>query len=456
MIAKGLSLALLLASTFARQPGLPLAPGFALEPPDKELVDQELYREILSPYEPHYLQYDDSPKVYVSRGDLFRLQPARDDLLSKEIALLKRWEGLSQIASDSNTLDNQERSLLLLARLVGLDYRTPKTNRKKSNNEVLNNVGRDKQINEQFNEQVNIVKEKDITLNEKDKEIADKDGNGKTEEEIELESLQKEDRKKHFALTPLDEGYFDSVVIPGEVRAQMSKNELLEPRKIRQNPNLSRAKTLVAENLDELRLGLANKVYRIPVSLLPTNLRVLKISQPKDYEESTDKDTGSTLRPQNIHVIESLTPQQSPSIYSNALLAAVIAALSMAVVGLVFGWFTLSKKAKAAADVDYPAYGVTGPTMDQSGDRKLAHSAHMYHYQHQKQQILAMESCLGRNGSVSDPDSEEENEEGDYTVYECPGFATTGNMEVKNPLFSDDPTPATPGKCDVVQPQPKE
>ncbi|XP_022118702.2 protein cab-1 isoform X3 [Pieris rapae] len=432
MIAKGLSLALLLASTFARQPGLPLAPGFALEPPDKELVDQELYREILSPYEPHYLQYDDSPKVYVSRGDLFRLQPARDDLLSKEIALLKRWEGLSQIASDSNTLDNQERSLLLLARLVGLDYRTPKTNRKKSNNEVLNNVGRDKQINEQFNEQVNIVKEKDITLNEKDKEIADKDGNGKTEEEIELESLQKEDRKKHFALTPLDEGYFDSVVIPGEVRAQMSKNELLEPRKIRQNPNLSRAKTLVAENLDELRLGF------------------------------TDKDTGSTLRPQNIHVIESLTPQQSPSIYSNALLAAVIAALSMAVVGLVFGWFTiiylpsLSKKAKAAADVDYPAYGVTGPTMDQSGDRKLAHSAHMYHYQHQKQQILAMESCLGRNGSVSDPDSEEENEEGDYTVYECPGFATTGNMEVKNPLFSDDPTPATPGKCDVVQPQPKE
>lgn len=50
-----------------------------------------------------------------------------------------------------------------------------------------------------------------------------------------------------------------------------------------------------------------------------------------------------------------------------------------------------SKRAKAAADVDYPAYGVTGPTIDTSGDRKLAHSAHMYHYQHQKQQIIAME-----------------------------------------------------------------
>lgn len=28
-----------------------------------------------------------------------------------------------------------------------------------------------------------------------------------------------------------------------------------------------------------------------------------------------------------------------------------------------------------------------------------------------------------RRGSVSDADSDEENEEGDYTVYECPGLA---------------------------------
>lgn len=58
---------------------------------------------------------------------------------------------------------------------------------------------------------------------------------------------------------------------------------------------------------------------------------------------------------------------------------------------LPFLFFSLSKKAKAAADVEYPAYGVTGPSMDSSGDRKLAHSAHIYHYQHQKQQIMAME-----------------------------------------------------------------
>jgi ABC-type sulfate transport system substrate-binding protein len=53
----------------------------------------------------------------------------------------------------------------------------------------------------------------------------------------------------------------------------------------------------------------------------------------------------------------------------------------------------LQKNTKAAADVEYPAYGVTGPNKEVSptGDRRLAQSAQMYHYQHQKQQIIAME-----------------------------------------------------------------
>lgn len=92
-----------------------------------------------------------------------------------------------------------------------------------------------------------------------------------------------------------------------------------------------------------------------------------------------------------------------------------------------FIYFRLNKKAKAAADVEYPAYGVTGPNKDISpnGDRRLAQSAQMYHYQHQKQQIIAMENRSNgeRNGSLSDVESDDENEEGDYTVYECPGLA---------------------------------
>lgn len=92
---------------------------------------------------------------------------------------------------------------------------------------------------------------------------------------------------------------------------------------------------------------------------------------------------------------------------------------------------SLHKKAKAAADVDYPAYGVTGPyagghkDSSPSGDNRLAQSAQMYHYQHQKQQIIAMENHnnVDKNGPHSEAESEDENEEGDYTVYECPGLA---------------------------------
>jgi len=66
--------------------------------------------------------------------------------------------------------------------------------------------------------------------------------------------------------------------------------------------------------------------------------------------------------------------------------------------GCVF-LFRVMMKTKAAADVEYPAYGVTGPNKEISptGDRRLAQSAQMYHYQHQKQQIIAMERYVRQN-----------------------------------------------------------
>jgi len=62
--------------------------------------------------------------------------------------------------------------------------------------------------------------------------------------------------------------------------------------------------------------------------------------------------------------------------------------------------YRLHKKMVATSEVAYPAYGVTGPAAPSNGkdsrggspgDRKLAQSAQMYHYQHQKQQMLASE-----------------------------------------------------------------
>ncbi|XP_042877758.1 protein cab-1-like isoform X2 [Penaeus japonicus] len=136
-------------------------------------------------------------------------------------------------------------------------------------------------------------------------------------------------------------------------------------------------------------------------------------------------------------------------VYFVAIVAGCTAVAVFGVISAGICWYRLNKNHRAAQVADYPAYGVTGPNKDlspTSGDRKLAQSAHMYHYQHQKQQMIALEKSSGgeRHGSTSDVDSEEEGEENEYTVYECPGLAPTGEMEVKNPLFHDDPTPATP------------
>lgn len=139
--------------------------------------------------------------------------------------------------------------------------------------------------------------------------------------------------------------------------------------------------------------------------------------------------------------------RKSASVMSDIYFVVLVAGCSaVAVFGVVaagYCFYKVQKNARAAADVDYPAYGVTGPNKEgasPTADRKLAQSAQMYHFQHQKQQMIAVEkNHTNRHTSASDVDTEEEeNEEGDYTVYECPGMASGGELEVKNPLFQDD------------------
>ena len=177
------------------------------------------------------------------------------------------------------------------------------------------------------------------------------------------------------------------------------------------------------------------------------------------------------------------------STFGDIYFVVIVAGCSVVAMGGVIGTgyclYRLQQHNKAAADVDYPAYGVVGPiTKDAgtgnsptssghaspteskrsvscspaatavtggvfAGDRKLAQNAQRYHYEHQKHQIQAAANRVPKEPrltSTSDQDSEEDNDEVDYIVYECPGLAPTGEMEVKNPLFQDDSTPASPMK----------
>ncbi|KAI1294900.1 Neural proliferation differentiation and control protein 1 [Halotydeus destructor] len=145
--------------------------------------------------------------------------------------------------------------------------------------------------------------------------------------------------------------------------------------------------------------------------------------------------------------------QNAGDIWFVAIVVGSCLAAMLGVFGAGYCVYKFNQQNRAAADCDYPAYGVVGPmtmkdpatagrsSASPSSDRKLAQNAQMYHYQHQKQHLTEKTIGVSRHTSASDAESEEEeNEDGDYTVYECPGLAPTGEMEVNNPLFVDDAT----------------
>ncbi|XP_056445140.1 neural proliferation differentiation and control protein 1-like [Gadus chalcogrammus] len=112
------------------------------------------------------------------------------------------------------------------------------------------------------------------------------------------------------------------------------------------------------------------------------------------------------------------------------------------VAGVCF--FRLRRESRLAKKADYPGFKGPGTVNGTShGDANLQMSAQMYHYQHQKQQMMSMGKHQERHTEQKVPDSEMTSDEeeigGDFTVYECPGLAPTGEMEVKNPLFDDSP-----------------
>lgn len=117
-----------------------------------------------------------------------------------------------------------------------------------------------------------------------------------------------------------------------------------------------------------------------------------------------------------------------------AFCVAGVAALSVA----SLCWCRLQREIRLTQKTDYTTAKSPGsPAAPQisPGDQRLAHSAEMYHYQHQRQQMLCLERHKEPPKELDTASSDEENEDGDFTVYECPGLAPTGEMEVRNPLF---------------------
>lgn len=195
---------------------------------------------------------------------------------------------------------------------------------------------------------------------------------------------------------------------------------------------------------------------KIKVSDSDTDAAIDRISQINENHDNksplkADESVGRTERLQTDMIVDSADRHKQRN---DTLFLIIVGTCSLiGILGLIAAaifWYKIQKRAEAAIESDYPSYGFASGhagTSKSAGntamsDRKLAQSAQMFHYQQQRQQMMAQEKAHLDARPVHSDDSDEEMPPGnDYTVYECPGLAPTGEMEVRNPLFTEPDIP---------------
>ncbi|EDV27424.1 uncharacterized protein TRIADDRAFT_53106 [Trichoplax adhaerens] len=142
----------------------------------------------------------------------------------------------------------------------------------------------------------------------------------------------------------------------------------------------------------------------------------------------------------------------------NAYFFAMIAGCTLlgviAIIAIVYCWFKSKEDKENRHTLKYQKITQKDSSKlkrDQFDDTDsgLAESAQVFHYHHQKKQLESMDRTkdidsldIGMPVSEDDVDDngdETENED-DFTMYECPGLGSNGDVEVTNPLFEGELT----------------
>uniref|UniRef100_A0AC35TNT9 Neural proliferation differentiation and control protein 1-like n=1 Tax=Rhabditophanes sp. KR3021 TaxID=114890 RepID=A0AC35TNT9_9BILA len=145
----------------------------------------------------------------------------------------------------------------------------------------------------------------------------------------------------------------------------------------------------------------------------------------------------------------------SSGMFSN--MSIVVGVLAMALIAVVVvgtvsaGSYLRKSYGSQHADFsDFTRYSPGGPGRDkkgkkymnghgiEAGDEKLAYKAQLQHYQQAKQKIIYGDDVVGAviPGVDCEEHSDDETDvENNYSVYECPGLAPTGDIQITNPNF---------------------
>ncbi|XP_061469445.1 neural proliferation differentiation and control protein 1-like [Rhineura floridana] len=172
----------------------------------------------------------------------------------------------------------------------------------------------------------------------------------------------------------------------------------------------------------------------------PTNASYSMSSAPSSSELYEDTPVSATIPPRRVKVdFKQRSRPPATSLNKAVSLTLVVMCTVTGVSGLVVAaicWYRLQKEVHLAQKMAYTAsrgnqYRYHQPSAYM--DSRLAQSCQVHHYQHQKKLLTSEDRESPKPTEQLSTESETEN--GDYTVYECPGLALSGEMEIHNPLF---------------------
>jgi hypothetical protein len=106
-----------------------------------------------------------------------------------------------------------------------------------------------------------------------------------------------------------------------------------------------------------------------------------------------------------------------------------------------FDDFTRYSPAGPGRDMLRRGRGFAGSPVTELGDSDLAKAAHLHHYQQTKQKIIGSDNGIADHEQDGSDEENEDLEEHNFSIYECPGLAMSGDIEVKNPNFDAQQNP---------------
>ncbi|XP_062978382.1 neural proliferation differentiation and control protein 1-like [Elgaria multicarinata webbii] len=173
---------------------------------------------------------------------------------------------------------------------------------------------------------------------------------------------------------------------------------------------------------------------------VPTNVSYSASSSPVPSQLYEGTPFSAATVPGRVKVdFKQRSRPPATSLNKAVTLTLVVMCTVTGVSGLVVAaicWYRLQKEVRLAQKMAYTAprgsqYRYHQPSAYM--DSRLAESCQVHHYQHQKK-LLTGEDRESPKPEVQ-LSTESETENGDYTVFECPGLAPSGEMEIHNPLF---------------------